>query len=57
MFYGIVFRLDRELGSSLNYATDLFVRAMCVCVCVCVCVHVCMCACEREGGKGGEAEG
>lgn len=43
MFYGIIFRLDRELGNTLNYATDPFVRAACVCVYVyvCVCVYVC----------------
>lgn len=34
MFYGIVFRLDRELGNPLNYATDPFVRAARVCMCV-----------------------
>lgn len=32
VFYGIVFRLDRELGNALNYAADPFVRAVCVSV-------------------------
>lgn len=41
-----------ENWETLNYATDLFVRAECLCVCVCVSESERKSKSKREGGEG-----